>query len=47
MRWEGVVSMEARLRVARPRIPEAIRSEEDILINAGVFGSAERNVDAG
>lgn len=39
--------MEARLRVARPRIPEAIRSEDDILINAGLIRSAERNADAG
>jgi hypothetical protein len=47
MRWEGADSMEARLRVARPRIPVAIRSEEGILINVEVFRSAERNVDAG
>jgi hypothetical protein len=47
MRWEGVASMEARLRVARPRIPEAIRSEDDILIYAGVFRLAEGNVGAG
>lgn len=33
MRCEGADSMEERLRVIRPRIPEANRSEDDILIN--------------
>ena len=47
MRYDGVDSMVTRLRVARPRIPVAIRSEDGILIEAGVSGSAEGNVDAG
>ena len=33
MRCEGVDSMAARLRVARPRIPAAMRIEDGILIS--------------
>lgn len=50
MRCEGVDSMAERLRLIRPRIPEANRSEDDILINgcrAFVDGEKRRRPDDG